>query len=559
MRRTVLQLGAALALLVPHQAGAAILDVGSGKTYPGPAEAMAAANAGDVILVYAGTYAIASPIAWVDGVSMEAAPGTAPVLDANSSGRIITATNCGDRRNAIVGLTLREGLAADGDAGAALLCQMASGRGYFRLEDCVVSANASTHSGLGGAVATSGYSLLVRGCTFTSNSITLFGTDPVEGGALGVAKGTATDSLWVYASTFTSNSVIGDIDAITCQGGAIATEHILLTLISGSTFTSNTAQSCGAIHCWQGSSEKFILDGCTFTGNVATGTAPLSRIAAGAVYADHNVTEIRNCTFTANTSKGRGGAVRFHGAPGSYVTGCVFRENVAGLGATSGTTGLGGALWINADCPVSYSTFVGNSATKGGAIYYGTATSLLAPDAVSYCLFYDNSVGSHARSAGGAICAGMPTGTTFQIDHTTFDGNFCGTANRGSCIADSCVLGATITAALTACLVTNNTTSIAAGGFGSGTRVFNATCSLFYNNTSDGTWGRTNCLLATDPVYLDRAGKDFRVSGLSPAWSQHSSHPAPCTDTWGYFPWCAGGTGCWVPGRSRGEPALGGQ
>jgi len=530
----------------PLGARAAVLEVGSGRTYSTPTAAMAAAVPGDVIRIYSSsTFTPTSTIVWTDGVQMEAASGYTPKISGSNLRRIVrndTTVTYTDYRNAVTGITFQDG-AADGAGGGAIYFKS----GHLRITGCTFTGN--TGRGFGGAVHCkgSGGSWYVRGSTFTSNTVSTNGVS-TEGGALCIEGGA--DTVLVANCTFTANSVTDPgTGTLGFQGGAVSIQQCPRSWVTDSTFESNQARIAGAIHIWQGSNMAAVVSGCRFTSNAATGSVAPQYCFGGAFYADHTSFTISDCTFTSNTARGAGGALYIHANSSSEITRCQFITNTAGSGANSGTTGFGGGANIIASgVDVTYCRFSGNSAQKGGGIAIGTASNALTPGAFAYNLLDQNTVGSFASGGGGAVYASLLNGVTFAPDRCTFVDNVCTAIGRASVFQDS--TAGTVTVAMTNSIVSNNTTGAVWTKIGSGSATHTASCSQLNSNTSNGTWSLTDCL-TTAVNYLDRPNHDYRLSGTSPAWQMEGTHPANCAGvTWGFSPWCAGGTGCWVPGRT---------
>ena len=170
-----------------------------------------------------------------------------------------------------------------------------------------------------------------------------------------------------------------------------------------------------------------------FTGNSADAFG--GAIAAGAVTAT-------DCTFSQNRSERPGGAI--HTSSGSIsadvtLTGCTFTENVSDDGGAISATDAGAVVTVtgsrfenNGDpinapvtedggairartADISGSTFVGNRAENGGAVYTGGGDARIVGSTFT---------GNSAEEDGGAIDAGTAsvTGSTF-VDNTTVDGD----------------------------------------------------------------------------------------------------------------------------------------
>ena len=537
------------ALIFPAATLAATLDVGpSGHTYTSPKAGMDAASAGDTVLVYAGTYSIAATIAWVDGVRMLAAPGAAPVFDAGLARRIISVTNCTDRRNELRGITLQNGYQGDYNAGAAILATSTPNKGYFKITRCTFFRDSTNvaptnNTSYGGAVRFSHETAIIDSCSFTRcwifHKAVNWGlsTGDQGGGAIG-HTGAAGDSLIVLSSVFTDCHVGGGKDGTVLQGGAINAVTTALDSIATCVFVGNTAQSAGAVHSWHPASGGATVTGCTFTGNAALGAdvTPGNSIA-GALYMDHGAVNVTHSTFTGNKCKGSGGGLMFHG--NGAVSYCTFQGDTAGTGGSTGQAAVGGGLWNAAGSPVDHCEFRDCAAVEGAGLFTGTATSLLADvGTVSYCLFAGNSVGSGTYSAGAAACARMASGVHWAFDHCTFVDNFCGATGRGSVLAESTLAGNTVYTDLASCVLAWNTTKALPGPLEASTAAaWGASCCNFYGNPLNGTWtAQTDCLVDWnyDPCFVGRPAGDFQLA----RWSQDrpgiGNHPIGCADIWGY-------------------------
>lgn len=145
------------------------------------------------------------------------------------------------------------------------------------------------------------------------------------------------------------------------------------------------------------------LSGCTFTGNTA--------FIGGAVWNKGTIDYIIRCTFTGNSAvnprgTGAGGAICNQGTI-DYMNGCTFTDNfVTGTrdsdgGAIANThdweKGYGGRINIVSGC-----TFMGNSATYGGAVFNNDRGSYIN---LRDCSFISNtaSVGTEIYNMGTVV------------------------------------------------------------------------------------------------------------------------------------------------------------
>ena len=132
--RVALALGAGAALALPVQAGGVRIVCAAGdQNFPDIASAVAAAQAGDVLLVGEGTY---GPFT-IDGKSLSiwAAPGATVTVD-NALGvpGICSVANLAAHQAVIV-----SGLEIRGGAHSATALLLASNQGFVRIQDCSVS------------------------------------------------------------------------------------------------------------------------------------------------------------------------------------------------------------------------------------------------------------------------------------------------------------------------------------------------------------------------------------------------------------------------------------
>jgi predicted outer membrane repeat protein len=122
-----------------------------------------------------------------------------------------------------------------------------------------------------------------------------------------------------------------------------------------------------------------MVDGGTFTGNIAKDGGALEDQSAGGAQVD-------GATFIANTATEFGGTIDFDGEEDGGVQGSVFIGNKAAAGGA-----------IAAGSPgVSGSTFIHNSAEQGGALYLNAGVE---PPVLSDIVVRDNT----ASGDGGGI------------------------------------------------------------------------------------------------------------------------------------------------------------
>lgn len=212
------------------------------------------------------------------------------------------------------------------------------------VDNCIFRFNTvPTASGYGGAICSSGGSLIVERSTFTTNKADL-------GGAIAVLANSFAET--VQTSLFDGNTFSTNA---TSQGGAVYVEAISFEgHIASNVFQNNSADFGGAIDL-NHSNNQTISDN-TFTSNSAQ---PLGD--AGALLIEHSdpVTVTRN-VFTSNTAQSYGGAVYSDtaGAASVAINSNAFINNTCSSSAFSGISG--GALVIDGAFLVN-NTIVGNN------------------------------------------------------------------------------------------------------------------------------------------------------------------------------------------------------
>lgn len=307
----------------------------------------------------------------------------------------------------------------------------------------------------GGACYTDGEFASVA-CRFRSNSASTYG-GAVYARFMGLMQN----------SSFTSNRCSGGSSS---YGGAIYWETVSgAAAFSGCDFHSNL---CSGSYAYGGA--IFGVGGtwsaCEFGSNAAT--TPAGTAQGGAVYLGPNYgASFSNCAFTNNNTDGNsteGGAIRaFHadlrctecsfsgnsaqngggacwvGSGGDYLSSfdrCAFEKNSATKGAgiysrqqrrlhVQGSTfslnlafNEGGAIWVQGQCmyssDITGSTFYGNIASYGGALWMGYGDSCGWSLPIVGCLFASNTANS-----GGAINNRDGSVSAPAVRQTTFCGN----------------------------------------------------------------------------------------------------------------------------------------
>jgi autotransporter family porin len=305
-----------------------------------------------------------------------------------------------------------------------------------------VTAGGAIYNEYNSTLNLNGGILNISGSTFTGNIVS--GSDVAAGGAIASER-----DLTIKNSTFKGNEAISTND--TAMGGAIfnfgnstvinskfgldaltgnkasstntlaiggAIYNIGNLTVNGSTFVYNSVTGNNITSGGAiGNSGNLTVSGSTFTGNIAVSANKFS--AGGAIYNYGNLTVENKSTFTGNTAT-LGGAIF-----SDYGPSLVF-VHVSNSSFTNNTANNGGAIWNGYTLTVNGSTFTGNVATAGGAIYnYGAL-------AAANDIFTGNTAHTTDSSLayeGGAI---LNEGN-LTVTGSTFTGNF---ANLGGAISN---------------------------------------------------------------------------------------------------------------------------
>ena len=248
--------------------------------------------------------------------------------------------------------------------------------------------------GAGGAISVALQSQFhVRNCVFDNNSAETIA------GAIDVFHSVTVN---IEETTFVRNNAL--------QGGVIDIQKQVHLSVTKCTFETNSAQYIAGAICAVLNS---IVDiqGTSFVGNIALGDGGAidvqqqvhisvtsctfetnsAQSVAGAIYASVNSkVYMANTTFVSNKALIRGGTIEVENSYLSIIN-CAFKDNSA--------QNVSGAILAvnNTTLDVQETTFVGNTALRGGAICVQQEAQLV----ITNCVFKDNS----AQYASGAIDA----------------------------------------------------------------------------------------------------------------------------------------------------------
>lgn len=288
-----------------------------------------------------------------------------------------------------------------GDCGGAVHVQV---YGTLNATGSVFTKN--TCANYGGAIGIWGGTANLTGCVFDGNTATNAGgaiMNYKDDGANG--DGTTTN---IGGKLLVDNCVFVNNESTGASGGAIAAWHTGIDngrgscVIVNTEFTNNHAKkgTGGAIDAQY----AMTVDGCTFTGNSATGNGGAIRYGSAEPVTIKNSEFYNNTTTVGASDTAGGGALMFQSGPKSIVIeNCLFEGNQA-------TNSVGGAILLNSGTKMTVTgcTFTNNySATKGGAINARISTE------ITDCTFTGNSSGI----SGGAV-ESLATMTVTNVEFT---------------------------------------------------------------------------------------------------------------------------------------------
>lgn len=385
-RTVTVELGPPVTLIVPAD-------------YPTIQEAVSAAEVGDTIVVYGGTYEGNIDLQGKEITLVSANPDdpnviAATIIDCNENGRGFI-FNSGEDVNTIVnGFTIINGNVIDGNYGGGIFIDSGSSPTIMNMviSDCNADGDPGFGGGIyinansspifingaiincsadrgGGAFCDSNSSPTFRHCTFSDNLADL-------GGGLLCGSNSSTTII---------DCNFADNDAN--NGGGLYGEPNSLVTIDESIFTDNTASGYGGAIFWLGWMEIFDTD---FVSN--------SSLYGGGMF----------CAYSAETT----------------IVGCTIRQNRAGPvfdpndpdDPNASIDGKGGGIFCFAasalvrDCIISHN--VANA--SGGAIYFAGSSD---SQQLSNCLITNNFAGRD----GGGVSANWYANTV--LANCTFAGN----------------------------------------------------------------------------------------------------------------------------------------
>ncbi len=242
--------------------------------------------------------------------------------------------------------------------------------------------------------------LTVQRLTFRDGRTTAGGMDTAVGGAAIYRDG---GSLTVIDCVFVDNRAPAPGQDI--AGGAIYGFGGGETIISGSTFTNNSASNGGAVGSLNG---HLTIINSSFTGNRALGTGGNPGMGGwgGAIYRDGRGERTTLCgvTIRGSTAGAIGGAF-FRVSNDSTGSFAMDRTTIDGNRVAATTSGNAGGLYLQGlALNISNSTISRNQAFFNGGIWINTCTVQMTNSTIAE----NTAVGSNG---GGVWLGRMPTGT----------------------------------------------------------------------------------------------------------------------------------------------------
>jgi predicted outer membrane repeat protein len=350
------------------------------------------------------------------------------------------------------------------------------------------------NGGNGGAfLVDSSGNLILNQDSFTNNKTTGANTN---GGAI-----ENDGSTNVYGCSFYANNAVK-------YGGAIEnTSYLNVDQSQGGTpvqssFTTNKANSGGAIESNGNGRGQFSVSNSTFDSNQATNGY------GGAIWTNDGAI-LNNVFFgenAKNTASGDGGAV--YATVGSasldadqlFVNSCTFIGNQA-LNAGSS----GGAIYTRLTTDVEMSTFTNNSSVQnGGAITANLVNAVGTVENYNFTANLDTFKGNNTGGSGGAVaCFSTSNGGAFQVNVTNDTFNLNNAVGTGSGLGGGLYVAETSTGSgstVSGTLTNDTFFQNVSDGHGGGLEV--------YLNDATGAYANATAVLTSLTVYQNQAAID---------------------------------------------------
>ena len=449
-----------------------------------------AAVQGDIIQVPADYETIQKGIdAAVDGDTVEVAEGTY-FENINFNGKAITVRSEDPKDPAVVETTVIEGnqtgRCVTFDSGEGALSVLSG----FTLTRGSAAAGGGT---IGGGI----------GCFSSSPTLTynrIFDNNATYGGGIGCLNGSPLITDNIIIDNFINHATAG----IYCEssgariennllqnnmcffgGGAIGCVDCSGILITGNTISQNYCHyEAGGI--W--------LKNCqaTVTANSIVGNkCDLSGGIGGGIYCEGGTVLISENELSDNYAQSSGGGIRCKYGATVVMEGNIFSNNVSGGG--------GGAVACSgSSITMDHNTLIGNRADDYGGIHFSDQSDL--------SLTNDVIVNNYSAREGAIGGGSMPESCSLQMTNCTIAGN------RG----DGVYIIMQQSVEITNCIIWGNSDD-----------AITATheITVGYSNVEEGWQGAGN--IDSDPLFIDAAGGDYRISYGSPCIDSGSAVDNP--------------------------------
>lgn len=461
---------------------------------------------GDIIVLrdsitYFGTFDVTVP-----DLTIRAAAGDTPLLDANGAGSVIK-VNIATGSVTLEGLTIQDGSrVGNNDRGAGVEVANA---GLVTVRDCLIRDNNALDFG-GGGIGGTNFSLVVEDSVFRENT--------ANGGGAIVLR--STGDLTIRNTQFIENTATGD------NGGAIFCDSNGTVIIEDSRFEGNATSTRGGAAFFENAS-RAVISNTTFISNTAIVSAGSD---AGALFIEAvGNTTVTGCDFVGNLANGAGGAVlSFLDTGGGDSMEYIDSRFVDNECSSSTVAIFGGSVDIvNCEFLGNTTLRAGDGARNGGALRFRTSPG----GQRSFGRVFNSVFDGNSAEQGGAIVVGT---ATVEITNSTFVNNSAsiGSAVRGSESSTNVTISNNVFAA-------NGSDAVSLTGGGTRFTRFN----LFDNDESASGVFEDN-LLSTNPLFVDASNGDYSLQAASPAIDAGNS------DLYGFGPFAD------LAGNLRGQDDL---
>lgn len=399
-------------------------------------------------------------------------------------GLATSVTGCGFHNNQTDGLLIDANGDGelDGGGGGAVVSE-----GTPTFTDCLFQENSSLGNG-GGMYFHDGGVATLSHCTFELNSA------PNQGGAVYV-----TEASWVSFSNcaFSANTA-------QFQGGGVYLDSASVVHMNQCSFASNAMNGPGNVpDSFHGGGAVYVKNDadltatdCPFTGNTST------RYGGAVSHTDAGDLRMVRCTFDGNSAVQRSGAVEIYQSDRAQFVNCLFTGNSASSG------GAARVKYVQAE--VANCRFIGNTASlRGGAMEF-----TLSDFNIYNSSFLNNSSAFNGTLArGGAL--NIYSANDGTISNCTFTGNSAFGGGEAIALDGELVFQGVV-------YIRN---SIIWNGLNGFQRFSGTAVNMTYTVEPGGWPGVGN--IVTDPLFVDTANGDLRLTDMSPCLNTGNTSVLP--------------------------------